>query len=102
MKKVRARYLNDISVFIISLIILFPSITFSSGWESEFEAICSKLTMADSMSIEEIQSLIDRSDKLLKVIEASDNPGKKIFIRRLKKCRAFFEFSIEVKKEKSR
>jgi hypothetical protein len=77
---------------------MIPSVTLTADWEDEFEDICSKVGAADSFSIEELQALIDRSDKLIEKIKASDNRRKKIFIMRLKKCRNFFAFTIDVKK----
>lgn len=84
-------------LILVMLTLIIPSVALSADWEDEFEDICSKAGDADSYSIEELQALIDRSDKLLKKIKASDNRRKKIFIMRLKKCRNFFAFTIEVK-----
>ena len=82
---------------LIVLTLIIPSAALSADWEDDFEDICSRVVAADSYSIEELQALIDRSDKLLKKIKASDNRRNKIFIMRLKKCRNFFAFTIEVK-----
>ena len=84
-------------VILVMLSLMIPSVALTSDWKDEFEYICSRTGDADSYSIEELQALIDRSDKLLKKIKASDNKRKKIFIMRLKKCRNFFAFTIEVK-----
>jgi hypothetical protein len=89
-------------VIFVMLSLMIPSLALTSDWKDEVEDICSRTGVADSYSIEELQALIDRSNKLLKKIKASDNRRKKMFIMRLKKCRNFFAFTIDVKQgEKS-
>ncbi len=85
------------ATFLISVCSVAYTQAASADWEDEFEEICSKVAAADDFSIGELQSLIDRSEKLLKKIGASDHRRKKIFIMRLKKCKSFYEFSLEVK-----
>jgi hypothetical protein len=74
---------------------LFVSALSSSGaandWLGEFNDICSQVDVVDSLSREEIQSLIDRCDKLMPVIESSDDRKKKVYLFRLKKARDMFE-----------
>lgn len=88
------------SQWIITLLIvfLFAPPVISGDWHDEFEELCSKVQTAESLTLEEINSLIERVDTLLPKIEASDDPKKKVYIFRLKKCRAFFEYIIELKK----
>jgi len=52
---------------------------------------------ADSLSMEELGLLIKRSDALLKILETINEPSRKVYIFRLKKCKAFFEYLIELK-----
>ncbi len=92
-----SRSIGAAVVILVMLSLMIPSVALTSDLKDEFEEICSRTGDADSYSIEELQALIDRSDKLLKKIKASDNKRKKIFIMRLKKCRNFFAFTIEVK-----
>lgn len=74
------------------------SLAESSGeWLEEFEEICSKTLEGDNLSMEELQSLIERTDKLISRIQASDNARKKVYIFRLEKCKSFFEYIIELK-----
>lgn len=69
----------------------------AGDWHEEFNELCGQVQTADSLGKEELGSLIERADKLLTVIEASDEPRKKVYIFRLKKCRAMFEFSVQLK-----
>ena len=71
---------------------------FAANWKDAFDEICSKTQASDSLSVKELTSLIERSDKLVPEIQASDDPSKKIYLMRLKKCKALFEFMIDSKK----
>ena len=79
-------------------LILSESPSNAKDWHEEFKYICSKVEMGDSLSLEELQSLIERSEALLKSLETVNEPSKKVYIFRLKKCKAFFEYLIELKK----
>ncbi len=83
-------------IFGLTFIINDPP--YAKDWHEEFEHICSKVQTDDALSIEELKSLIERSEALLKIIENLDEPSKKMYIFRLKKCKAFFEYLIELKK----
>jgi hypothetical protein len=68
------------------------------SWKPSFEEICSKVQATDNLSTAELAALIEKADKLLPVIQASDSPSKKVYVLRLKKCRSLFEFIIDTKK----
>ncbi|MEK6744437.1 MAG: hypothetical protein AABZ15_12540 [Nitrospirota bacterium] len=70
----------------------------AGNWKETFDDICSKTQGSDTLSVKELSSLIERSDKLMPEIQSSDDPSKKIYLQRLKKCKALFEFMIESKK----
>jgi hypothetical protein len=65
-------------------------------WLDEFEDICSQVAVVDSLEREEIQSLVDRCDKLMPVIESSDDRKKKVYLFRLKKARDMFEATLQL------
>jgi hypothetical protein len=65
-------------------------------WLDEFEDICSQTMDAQSLSDEELQSLVERCEKLLPIIEQSTFSKKKVYLFRIKKCRDLFEFVLEV------
>jgi hypothetical protein len=84
-------------MFLLALaIISTPSA--AGNWKDSFDDICSKTQGSDSLSVKELSTLIERADKLMPEIQASDDPSKKIYLQRLKKCRALFEFMIDSKK----
>ena len=84
-------------MFFLALAVMSTS-SVAGNWKDSFDDICSKSQGADSLSVKELSSLIERSNNLMPVIQASDDPTKKIYLQRLKKCKAFFEFVIESKK----
>jgi len=99
---------NNILRATLLFLLILPatvSLTFSvtnaaDSWVAEFEDICSKTDVSDSLSTETLQSLIDRCDKLKTIIESSDNVQKKVYLFRLDKCRRLFSYSVEVRGQK--
>jgi hypothetical protein len=69
------------------------------NWKASFEEVCGKVQGADSMSEQEIKAMMDMADKLMPVIQASSDPGKKVFLIRLKRCRGVYEFMLDTKKK---
>jgi hypothetical protein len=65
-------------------------------WLDEFEDICSQTMDAQSLSNEELQSLVERCEKLLPIIEQSTFVKKKVYLFRIKKCKDLFQYMIEV------
>lgn len=75
-----------------------PAAFGAGNWKDSFEEICSKVDVSQTMSIKELEVLIEQSDKLAPEIQKSDDPAKKLYLKRLKNCRSLFEFSIDAKK----
>ena len=69
------------------------------SWQNTFESICVHTADAGNLSSEKLGRLIDESDALLKIIESSDDPDKKFYLIRLKKCRNFFVFMKSIAKD---
>jgi hypothetical protein len=67
-------------------------------WKETFEDVCSKVDASQTMGIKELETLIERADKLQPEIQRSEDPAKKIYLKRLKNCRSIFEFTIDSKK----
>jgi|MudIll2142460700_1097286.scaffolds.fasta_scaffold28099_3 hypothetical protein len=76
-----------------------PSASSAEDWKATFEDICSKVDASGTLSTKELETLIERADKLMPEIQRSDDPSKKVYLQRLKKCRSLYEFSIDLKKE---
>ncbi len=71
----------------------------AEAWQAAFEDICSKVDASGSLSTKELSALIERADKLVPEIQASNDPAKKVYLRRLKNCRSMYEFMIETNKK---
>jgi hypothetical protein len=65
----------------------------------EYNSICGDTQGAVLLPSEEINTLIDKCDKLLIKIKAADNPKKKIFIFRIEKCRNFYKYIADSTKD---
>lgn len=67
------------------------------NWREEFDRICIQTNTATTLSADQLSRLIADSNRLLEVMETLDHPHKKVFVLRLKNCREFFKFALEVR-----
>lgn len=86
-----------IVLFLFLLMSYFSPMAAAQSWVEDFDRICSRAEEADSLPTAKLQELVVESDKLLKVIEAGNDPGKKVYIFRLKKCRNLFAYIISLR-----
>lgn len=93
------RLIIGLALMFLMALVIMSTPSAAGNWKDSFDDICSKTQGSDSLSVKELSSLIERSDKLMPEIQASDDPSKKIYLQRLKKCRALFVFMIESKKD---
>lgn len=70
----------------------------AEDWKETFNLVCGSVQGAESMSEKEITAMIEKADKLKPAIETSDDPGKKVYLKRLKSCRGVYEFMLDTKK----
>ncbi len=99
------RYKSLIPLLLVSVFTFFvivPVNIAESGddWKAELREVCSKVQIADELSIKELQDLIAQADELTIKISTSGDRRMKIFVMRLQKCKSFFEFTIETKEPK--
>jgi len=59
--------------------------------------LCVHTQEAENFSLEKLQELLTECDQLLKKIEESNDAKKKLLLFRLKKCRNFLAYIIELK-----
>jgi len=78
---------------------IVPAATAAETWKASFEEICGKVDASQTLGIKEMEELIQKADKLMPEIQKSDDPSKKIYLKRLKNCRSMYEFMIESKKD---
>ncbi len=65
-------------------------------WRDEFARICGRTEDATSLPRREIEELLRDSGALLERIEGLGIPEAKVYAFRLEKCRAFFEYALEL------
>lgn len=88
---------NTFIIFFVFSIILLPVVSSALDWREEFEDICSMVMVSEELKTEELEKLIQRSEKLKPLIEASGDPAAKVYLMRLQKCRAMFEYIFELR-----
>lgn len=81
------------------LCVALPSVFGEENWRTEFDETCAKTTEAMTLSNGELSSLIEKCDRLQKVIETQDETVQKVFLKRLQMCRNLYIFALDFKKQ---
>jgi hypothetical protein len=77
-----------------------PVVDAAESWEAEFHDVCGRTDDAMIMGIDELKSLTRRCDAMKAQIEKLPEPGRKVFLKRLRMCRDLYIFTIETKENK--
>lgn len=85
-------------IYLLSMLYTYADV----DWKTEFDNLCGKTEETITMRIEELKDLVARCDKLKPIIESSNHPQKKIFLKRIEKCRNLFIYMLEVKAQERR
>jgi hypothetical protein len=72
------------------------------SWLDEFSRICAMTDIADTLSREELEALVEDSERLLEVLKNISAPDAKIYVFRTKMCRDLFIYSLDVLDSKGR
>src|SRR5512139_3370060 len=64
-------------------------------WRKEFDDVCSRTQDAVALSSGELRSLVARCDELKPVIDGLDESRRKVFSKRLRDCRAVYQFVLD-------
>lgn len=85
----------------VILVICFTGLSFADeeSWKKQYNRLCGKSHEAVSMTEEDLASHIKQCDELLRTIDQSDYLRKKIYLFRIEKCRNFYQFLIDSKKD---
>ena len=67
------------------------------SWKDEFERLCGYTDIATTLDPPELTELITDCERLLERLEKLNEPKKKTYIFRTKKCRDLFKFVLETK-----
>jgi len=68
-----------------------------ADWRAEFEAVCVKTDLAMSLSNEELTQLVARCDRLEGQIAGETEIVRKVYLKRLRSCRALFAYVLEAR-----
>ena len=74
---------------------LVPRALAADSWRAEFDAICAKTQDAMALPLDELKSLVARSDKLLPELEKLEPSTRKVYVKRLQGCRNLYAFVLE-------
>jgi hypothetical protein len=93
-------------IFVVLCAIVLASMTPAPGtaaseedWKVELAEVCAKTDISMTLSREELQVLISRCEELEKKIGAEDKVVRKIYLRRVERCRNLFAYVLESKTE---
>jgi hypothetical protein len=99
--KMKKRTIGANLLLFLLLSYFSPSVS-AQSWVADFDSICAQVEFAESLPTANLKELIAESDKLLGVIETSNDPRKKVYIFRLKKCRSLFEYIMNLRETKDK
>jgi hypothetical protein len=88
---------TGIVLFLFLLMFYFSPLASAQSWIEDFDKICSQTEDADSLPTAKLKELVMESDKLIDVIESGNDPKKKVYIFRLKKCRNLFLYIMNLR-----
>jgi hypothetical protein len=72
------------------------------AWRADFDAVCAQSNEAMALPVSELKTLIEKCDRLQKVIEAQEETVRKVFLKRLQLCRNLYVFVLEAKMEEQK
>jgi hypothetical protein len=70
------------------------------NWKQEFEDVCGQTQIGDQLEAKELQGLVARCDALKVRMEKLSDPERKVMLSRLKRCRDFFAYLLQIKENK--
>jgi len=69
-------------------------------WKKEFDDTCQVTENSEQLGREELQGIIKRCDALKPRIEKLEDPQRKVMLSRLKRCRDFYTYLMDIKESK--
>jgi hypothetical protein len=80
-----------------SLFISLPAAYGEYAWRTDFDAACAQSNDAMALSMPELKKLIERCDRLQKIIETEEETVRKVYLKRLQMCKNLYAFVLEAK-----
>lgn len=72
------------------------------AWRTAFDDACAQSNEAMTLSVSELKSVIEKCDRLQKVIETQDETVRKVYLKRLQLCRNLYQFVLETKMQQQK
>ncbi|QEM68716.1 hypothetical protein FO488_11490 [Geobacter sp. FeAm09] len=66
-------------------------------WRAEFEDACARTTDVMTLSANELQALIERCERLQKVIGQQEETVRRVYLKRLQMCKNLYVYILEAK-----
>ncbi len=67
------------------------------SWRTDFDVVCTQSNEVMALSVADLKGLIERCDRLQKIIEGQDETVRKVFLKRLSLCRNLYVFALDQK-----
>ena len=83
----------------LSLCITLQAASGEEAWRTDFDAVCAQSNEAMALSVSELKTLIEKCDRLQKVIETQEETVRKVFLKRLQLCKNLYVFVLESKQQ---
>ena len=83
----------------LSLCMTLQSAFGAEAWRTDFDAVCAQSNEAMTLSVNELQTLIEKCDRLQKVIETQEETVRKVYLKRLQLCKNLYVFVLESKQQ---
>lgn len=70
----------------------------AEAWRESFGETCAKTSEAMTLSVDELNALLQKCDLIQKVVETQEESVRKVFTKRLQQCRNLYAYVLEYKK----
>ena len=85
-----------------SLCFTLPAAYGEEAWRTDFDVVCAQSNEAMALPVSELKKLIEKCDRLQKVIETQEETVRKVFLKRLQLCKNLYVFVLEAKMEEQK
>jgi hypothetical protein len=85
-----------------SLCCTLPAAYGEEAWRADFDAVCAQSNEAMALPVGELKTLIEKCDRLQKVIEVQEETVRKVFLKRLQLCKNLYVFVLEAKMQEQK
>ncbi len=80
-----------------TLCFALPGASGGEDWRAAFDEACAQSNEAMVLSVKELNGLIEKCNRLEKIIETQEETVRKVYLKRLQMCRKLYIFVLETK-----